>query len=261
MGAVRAVAPVVLVILALAGCGGSSGKKATAVTQGPRTIAGVGVRTIAAGTARFTLSVTGFIGGINVGADENGTLSFAGQRAHIYKLLLSGGIPEEVIIDGPYEYANGDVQAAMNDSTVKAWTKLDTRRLTAKERAASGNELAHVRAPAFLIEGVDHAVLVGEGPGGTAHFRGTVDPARLAAKLPVALRESIVIAVRNDYVNGPFPADFWVDAKGRVRRVHVSYRTHGGGRITVNATYSDFGMPVKIVLPPARGTQVITPNR
>jgi hypothetical protein len=250
-----------LCMAVVAGCGGASSEKPTSTSSDrPSSFAGAGARTIAAGTARFRLSVNGSVGGIDVSADESGTLSFTGQRAHIYKLLLSGGLPQEVIIDGPFEYANGNVEAAMNDATIKPWTKLDTRRLTLKQRLASANELAHVRAAAYLVYGVAHAVRVGAGPGGTIRFRGTVDPARLAARLPPSLRDSIVLAVRNDYVDGPFPADFWLDRAGRIARVHVAYTTPGGGRIAVTARYSNFGMRVKLALPPVRSIQDITPE-
>lgn len=261
--ALLAVAAPVATALVVAGCGGGPAKPVASPTPSPPSIDGAGARaigekTVAAGTARFTLTITGAIGGANISADERGALAFTRQEAHIYKLLLSGGIPQEQIIDGPFEYANGDVEAAMNDPSVKAWTKLDTRRLTAKQRLSSENELAHVRAPAYLIDGVAHAVRIGTSRG-TTHLRGTVDPALLATRLPVALRESIVVAVRNDYADKAFPADFWVDSNDRVRRVHVSYRTPGGGRITLNATYYDYGAAVPLKLPPARGTQVITP--
>lgn len=245
--------------LVLAACGGGHATSTSTAEAGPDSIAGAGASTIGAGTARFTLSVTGDIGGANVSAEERGSLAFAGERAHIYKLVLSGGIPEELIVDGPIEYANGNVEAAMNDSTIRPWTRLDRRRLSAKQRLTSDNELAHVRAPAYLIDGVAHAVRIGPGPGGTTHFRGTVDPARLVSHLPAALRPSITIAVRNDYADRPFPADFWIDSKHRVRRVHVTYRTERGGRISVNATYSNFGAPVQLGLPPASAIQDITP--
>ena len=79
----------------------------------------------------------------------------------------------------------------MNDTSVKPWTKLDTRRLTASQRRSNGDELAHVRAPAFLIEGVARATRVG-GTAALVHLRGMVDPARLAARLPASIRSSIM---------------------------------------------------------------------
>jgi hypothetical protein len=250
-----------LLVVALAGCGGSSTHPATSAppTASQAAIERAGETTIAQGTARFTLAVSGNVGGLGMRADERGSMAFVQPRAHIYKLLLSGGVPEEVIVDGPYVYTNGDVQAAMNDPTVKPWTKLDTRRLTAKQRESTGDELAHVRAPAFLIDGVADLERVGVSPGGVVHLRGTVDPARLASHLPPSVRASIVTAVDRDYTRSPFPADFWIDPQGRVRRVHVSYDTGSNGRIVVTATYSDFGSSVPLGLPRPSHTQDITP--
>ncbi len=249
-----------MLILLLAGCG-STAKVApvTSPSVPAASLAGSGPRTTS-GTARFTLSVAGVIGGVNVSADENGTVSFVKPSAHIYKLVLGGGIPQELVVDGPITYTNGDVEAAMNDPSVKPWTKLDTRRLTAKQRSSESDELMHVRAPAYLVYGVTGAKRLGAGGAdGTTHFRGTVDLVRLAARLPAEDRADILAAVRRDYVDHPFQADFWVDSSGRVRRVHVSYRTPGGGRIVVNAAYSGFGTQVDLAVPPPRDVQDITP--
>jgi hypothetical protein len=253
-----------VLLAALAGCGGSSRQPAHEASPPPPTasttaVDHAGATTLAEGAARFTLAVSGEVGGLGMRADERGAIAFVRPRAHIYKLLLSGGIPEEVIVDGPYVYSNGNVQAAMNDTTVKPWTKLDTRRLTARERQSNGDELAHVRAPAYLIEGVAHLRRVGVGSGGVVHVQGMVDPTRLAAYVPISIRASILATVARDYARTPFPADFWIDPKGRVRRVHVSYGTGSSGRIVVTATYSDFGAPVALGLPPSSHTQDITP--
>ena len=67
-------------------------------------------------------------------------------------------------------------------------------------------------------------------------------------------------AVKADFAAKPFPADFWLDTQGRVRRVHVSYRTGSSGRIVVTATYSGFGSPVPLRLPPASHVQDISPS-
>jgi hypothetical protein len=249
-----------ILLAALAGCGGTSRHASPPQSAAsPAVSERAGARTIAEGTARFTLAVTGQVGGLGMQADERGAVAFVRPRAHIYKLLLSGGIPEEVIVDGPYVYTNGNVQAAMNDTTVKPWTRLDTRRLTARQQQSNGDELAHVRAPAYLIEGVAQLRRVGVGSDGVVHVQGVVDPARLAAHVPPSIRASILAAVARDYPRDPFPADFWIDPKGHVRRVHVSYRTGSSGRIIVTATYSTFGAPIPLGLPRRSHTQDITP--
>ena len=248
-----------MLLAALAGCGGTSQHASPPPSTASPATERAGATTIAEGTARFTLAVSGDVGGLSMRADERGAVAFVRPRAHIYKLLLSGGIPEELIVDGPYVYTNGNVQAAMNDTTVKPWTRLDTRRLTARQRLSNGDELAHVRAPAYLIEGVAHLHRLGVGSGGVAHVQGVVDPARLAAHVPPSIRASILSAVARDYTRRPFPAEFWIDPKGRVRRVHVSYRAGSSGHIAVTATYSDFGAPVALGLPASSHTQDITP--
>jgi hypothetical protein len=263
MPLVRSAAPLLagVALAALAGCGSSrhAASPPPPPTASQAAIEHAGETTIAQGTARFTLAVSGEVGGLGMGADERGSLAFVRPRAHIYKLLLSGGIPEEVIVDGPYVYTNGNVQAAMNDTTVKPWTKLDTRRLTGKQQRSTGDELAHVRAPAYLIDGVAELTRVGVGPGGVVHVRGMVDPSRLASHVPPSVRPSILAAVDRDYTRAPFPADFWIDSKGRVVRVHVSYGTGSSGRIVVTATYAGFGSAVPLGLPSPSHTQDITP--
>ena len=108
---------------------------ATTTTPTPVDVGQAGARTTAAGTARFTLAIGGTVSGLAMRADERGSVAFNQPRAHIYKLLATGGIPQEQIVDGPFVYTNGNVQAAMADTRIKAWTKLDTRRLTAASAA------------------------------------------------------------------------------------------------------------------------------
>src|SRR4051812_45146121 len=243
MGAVRAASstPFLLLGLVLAGCGAARHTAPATTPATPVDVGRAGARTIAGGTARFTLAVGGTVSGLDLRADERGSVAFDESRAHIYKLLPAGGIPQEQIVDGPYVYTNGNVEAAMADSRIKPWTRLDTRRLSPARRRANGNELAHVRAPAYLIEGVAKAQRVGAGTG-LVHVRGVVDPARLDSRVP----KEIAAAVAADFAASPFPADFWLDARGRVRRVHVSYRSGTSGRIVVDATYSGFGAPVQL---------------
>ena len=54
---------------------------------------------------------------------------------------------------GPFTYTNANVQAALNDPRCKPWTKLDTRKLTPKQRRDQPDELAHVRGPRHLPTG------------------------------------------------------------------------------------------------------------
>ena len=237
-----------VLFLGLAACGGSSPSTSVALGSKPTT---------KDGTARFTLAVAATVGGSRIVANETGTVSFTDRRAHFYKLVPGGGLPQEIVLSGPFTYANANVDAALNDPSVKPWTKLDTRRLSPQQVRERPDELAHVRAIAYLADGVAKPTRVGaetlEGTK-TTRFRGTVDPRRVVVRTPRVAR-----AMRDDYPARPFAADFWVDADGRLRRVLVSYSTPKGTKITLDGGFSDFGTAVDLTVPPAEDIQDITP--
>ena len=246
-----------LAILLLAtgatGCGGG--------TSGPD-FAGARDRTTDKETAEFTLVIDATVAGSIVRATESGAISFTEPRAHLYKLVPGGGLPQEIILVGPYAYTNANVEAAIRDRTVRPWTKLDTRRLSAKQLRGQPDELAHVRVLAHLAEGVTAPDRIGdeevEGEPLT-RFRGRVDPLRVAARAPAAQRSGIASALRNDYPAKPFGADFWLDDEGRVRRVLISYRTTRGTPISLDGRFSQFGSNVDVTLPDPGSIEDISP--
>jgi len=255
MARVRRLLPIILLALLLAACGGSKHAQANG-------LAAASSSTVASGTASFSLVIHGTVAGVSVRSSETGSVSFTDRKAHFYKLVPGGGLPQEIVLDGPFTYTNANVDAALNDSSVKPWTKLDTRKLPASDAKSHPDELAHVRAVAYLSDGVVDPKRIGvdtvDGEHRT-HYRGVVDPARVATKVAPADRAALRTAVRNDYLATPFAADFWLDDSGRVRRVLVDYRTARGGRIVVDAGFSDFGSKVDLTVPPAEDIQDITP--
>ena len=257
MAAVRRLLPAFLLVLALSACGGGSGSE-----QAGPSFAGATSRTVASGTASFTLLIGATVGGAPVRSGETGTVSFSDRRAHFYKLSPGGGLPQEIILDGPFVYTNANVAAALKDSSVKPWTKLDTRRVPASDRKSHPDELAHVRVVAYLADGVSGAKRIGvetmRGQRRT-HFRGLVDPVRLVAMAPATDRAALRTAVGNDYLATPFLADFWLDDAGRVRLVRVSYLTAGGSRIFIEGAFSNFGTKIDLTVPAANKIQDITP--
>jgi hypothetical protein len=212
-------------------------------------------RTTAAGTARYTLSVAATFSGAVVRTQSRGSISFRARKAHVYKLEVGNPVPVEEIVDGPWSYANANVTAALADPTQKPWTKVDTRRLPPAQRLG---ELDHVRALAYLSDGAGGARLV-DTDGGLTHFRGTVDPARVLLHVPAAQRAAMRVILRDDYARRPFPADFWLDRRSRLRRVRVSYETAKGTGFTLVGTFAGFGTRVDVTPPPARSTRDITP--
>ena len=247
--------PLLLVLLALAGCGGGSSSSGPDPSTARAT-------TAAERSAQFTVLVDAVVGGSKVETSETGTIDFSGRRAHVYKLVAGSRIPQEVVVDGPFTFTNANVEAAIEDPTVKPWTKLDTRRLSAKERESHPDELAHVLALLHLPDGMDRTTRVGdETVAGerVTQFRGVVRPARVVAEAPPALRRGLAQALRNDYPARPFLASVWLDDADRVRRVHVSYDTAGGTKVSLDGRFSEFGAKVDTRLPPARSIADITP--
>ena len=269
MHAVRHLALLPLAAIVLAGCGGSSHATVTAARRPVTTTIGTAhsapsfatarARTTTAGPVDFTLAIKADVGGGTVTAGETGVAAFVGRRAHLYKQIPGSAVPEELVLIGPLTYTNANVMAALADPTVKPWTKLDTRRLTAKARRAQPDELAHVLAPAYLADGVAVAKPDGRAANGTTRFTGMVDPARLARRVPATVRPAILTAVSNDYAAKPFPATFWLDDQGRIRRVRVIYKTPQGTRITVDTSYNHFGSKVNVEVPAAGDIKDISP--
>ena len=103
MAVVRRGLAILLLATGLAGCGGGE--------SGPD-FAGARDRTTDEETAAFTLLIDASVGGNTVRATESGAISFTEPRAHLYKLVPGGGLPQEMILDGPYVYTNANVEAA-----------------------------------------------------------------------------------------------------------------------------------------------------
>jgi len=259
MAVVRRLPVLLLLMAALSACGGGSSSSSSSSVPDP---AAARSTTVAERTARFTVLIDATVGGQAVRSSETGTLSFAERQAHVYKLVPGGGLPQELIFDGPYTYTNANVEAALKDRSVKPWTKLDSRRLSEKERSSRPDELAHVRALIHLPDGVEGATrldTVTVADERVTQFRGLVHPTEVIARAPTAQRRGIAEALRNDYPAKPFLASFWLDDAGRVRRVLVSYNTAGGSEISLDGRFSDFGVAIDVETPPARSIQDITP--
>jgi hypothetical protein len=249
--------PVLGKAIGLAAAVASAAMLAAAAEGGVRSdVARSAARTTAAGTARFTLSVSAAFAGGAVRTRERGAVSFRRRQAHFYKLVPNDPVPEEQIVDGPLVYSNTNVIAALSDPTVKPWTKVDTRRLPKGKRGPG--ELDHVRALAYLVNGLVGARRVGQSSA-LVHLRGRVDPRRVLDGVPAGQRTEIRSVLRTDYSQGPFRADFWLDRKGRVRRLLVSYSTPKGTRFTIDGSLSGFGAHVHVRPPPAREVADLSP--
>ncbi|MEO5679239.1 MAG: hypothetical protein ABIS47_06185, partial [Acidimicrobiales bacterium] len=157
----------------------------------------------------------------------------------------------------------------------KPWVSVDAATLATLTQMASGDlgaqlsgspldALAYLRAVSGDVQQVGADTTRGEP---TTHYRGAVDPARVAAQLPGALPPRAVTAAS---AVGPLPADLWIDGQGRLRKLTVTAElTPAGppagtdpgapeehahelaGPATMTVELWDFGTPVDVKAPPA----------
>ena len=255
----KRVAALLGVVVMAAGCGAAKEAapppKPIAAPPFSRALA----RTTAAKTVKFAQITSVAVGGSTVNAYANGNASFAKRLGHVFRIEPGTNLPGESIVAGPWVYENANAQAALADPSVQAWTKLDTRKLSAAERNQHPDDLAHALAPAYLAAGVAKPKLI-RTTTSRAVFDGTVDPAAVAAHVPADERALVAAAIHGDYPAKPFTARFWLDARGRLRRVLVSYKTAGGTPVSVDTAYDAFGVPIDATPPPARDVKDITPK-
>lgn len=247
-------------MLLVTGCGGNPKQAATTTQPKPLpSFAKARENVLATTTAKLDQVTTIVVSGSEIQAHDTGHLAFDGSRAHIYKLAPGSQFPGEVIVIGPFTYTNANVQAALQAPEVPPWTKLDTRKLSAKAAANQTDELSHVLAPAYLAFGASHVTLRRRESDG-AVFWARIDPKVVLSSVPAARRAKIENAVRADYPAKDFNARFWVDSRNRIRRVIVAWATPSGTPIAVDTSYSSFGSPVDTTLPAARRIKDITPK-
>jgi len=251
-----------IVALVLVGCGGHGKKAAATTTDATRPLpsfAHAEATTLALRTAKLDQTTTVVIGGSEVKAYDNGKVAFDGSRAHIYKLDPGGQFPGEVIVIGPFTYTNANVQASLQSPGVRPWTKLDTRKVSARAATNQTDELSHVLAPAYLALGATNVSLKSRVSDG-AVFWARVDPKLVIRRVPAARRAKISKAIRGDYPAAAFNARFWIDGRDRIRRVIVAWTTSSGTPVALDTSYSAFGSAVDTRLPQADRIKDITPT-
>jgi hypothetical protein len=174
----------------------------------------------------------------------------------------------ETIEDGSTIYLQAPVfEELLPDH--KPWVKVETSKLdTSSPLAAAASLDGTVTDPSTFLEAlrgigddtriVERVVLDGVS---TLHYRGTVDLARAAAKLPPGDRDRLRQGFERlgvDQATVQIPVDVWVDESGNVRRVSTDVQiadrsendaTLRGSVITVTVDYRDVGVPERIVVP------------
>lgn len=251
---VAAGAPAVLALVLLVACGGgSSGDAAVVVRDAAR-------KTTAAGSARVALMV-GLPSSSSVHGD--GVFDLAGGRGDISLdlggaggSLLSGQLETYIDQSGLYvKLPPGLVSAS------KPWVKVDLASVAGLAGVDLGS-LSELRstdpsqALQFLQGAVDDMRKVGKEKvrdAETTHYRGALDLKKAAAAAPAQAQDALNQSV-DALGTSSLPADVWIDAQGRMRKLRFQIDSDGSGpkpATSVEVEMYDFGVAVDAQAPPA----------
>jgi hypothetical protein len=270
----RRLLPAVVLVVLLAGCGGSPAEQAALDASG---LAASADATAKAGGARFDLSVKQEVPGAAqpVAITASGVIDAAGRRALMAMDLSSladqfGGADlgdgrVEAIVDGLVVYVKASFLPDGLLPRGKEWLRLDAAAL-ARRAGVSATDLAaigqtdplelldYLRGVSGSVDRVGDEQLDGVT---TAHYRAKVDLRRSLAKLPKSLRQAAKPVVDQlVQLAGPtLPVDVWVGDDGLVRRIDstLTMRPPGAGRdltTSYRLDLSDYGIEPDIQ-PPA----------
>jgi hypothetical protein len=275
----RRLLPVVVLVLLLAGCGGSPAEQAALDASG---LAASADATAKAGGARFDLSVRQEVPGAAqpVAITASGVIDAAGRRALMAMDFSSladqfgsadlGDGRVEAIVDGLVVYVKASFLPEGLLPRGKEWLRLDAAAL-AKRAGVSASDLAaigqtdplelldYLRGASGSVDRVGEEQLDGVT---TTHYRAKVDLRRSLAKLPKSLRQAAKPGIDQlVQLAGPtLPVDVWVGDDGLVRRIAstLTMRPPGAGQdltTSYRLDLSDYGIEPDIQ-PPAKAKTV-----
>jgi hypothetical protein len=262
-GAVAALSVATLVALVAIPAGRGPGSVDLATGPGAKAIRSAYAATATSGTARAMLTVSAE--GRTVTADGVGDFDGGSARADI---TLAGGAGEPATRITVLRTRDATFAKLPDNplSAGKPWVSVDAATLARLTQQALGDVASPVTGAPLdalaYLKGVSGDVQV-VGPDSTRgeatpHYRGSVDPNRVAAQLPAAVRPAA--AGKAGQVGQAIPADLWIDGQGRLRKLVLAAdlsKVQGApaGAVTGPATITlelwDFGTPVDVSAPPA----------
>ena len=276
----RVVATTLLAALALvaAGCGGGSGGKSSMTPL--ELVSQATSKTTKATSAKVHMTISetvGPVGPLEIGVD--GVVDNAKHSGDMtidmssIAQIASGAAGNanawkgEVVVDGSnlshvVEYMRLPVFSTLLPSA-KPWLKVDLSELGKLKGVNFGQLLqsAGTQDPSQALQALEAIANVKEV--GTAHvdgvdtteYSGTVDPQKVAALLP---KNAGLGQVFKQLGTTPIPVSAWIDGDGYIRKFEESFSmtATNAGRMDMKlaATFSDFGTPVSITIPPADQT-------
>jgi hypothetical protein len=257
-GAVAALSVATLLALVLLpGDGRSTETIDLATGPGAQAINAAYQATTKAGTARGVLTVDH--GNSNVTATGVGDLDTGAGRAEV-DLVEPGssrGVHVTVIRTADAIYAKLPVGANPLSATAQ-WVSVDAATLARLAQMAAGDlgaqvtgspvdALSYLKAISGDVQVVGPDEVRGEP---TTRYRGAIDAKKVAEQLPAQLQAHAAQATGQ--VGQTIPADLWLDAEGRLRKlVLTTEEAPGRTPTTLTIVLWDFGAPVDATPPPA----------
>jgi hypothetical protein len=235
------------------------------------------VRTTATGSARITTTTAVGNGGRSVPVTATGTIGFANRSADLTETLPgTQGSGETRFVGGVlYEKLPGSLAGRLTHG--KPWLSLDVAKLSGQGDGSLQQLVTDSPSdPSSVLNFLRGAGSVSKvGPDTvdgvpTTHY-GVVLDLDKAAQGQDATTQQNVRALEGELGSHTLPAQIWLDAQGRLRKLTL-HETLSGAPMTQSgstaktgpvsfdftATLSDFGVPVHITAPPASQTADLT---
>ena len=281
LGGVRIAVPVIAAVTVLAACGGSSAPAAGArrapsqhAVSGSKVVLDSVAATAAAKTARMSLVVSASGLGKGFSASVSGVTDFTNGNSQFSLSLgglLPGSIEERSVDKVVYVQLPASLQGALGLPAGGRWVSMDLSKVGSVSGSIPGlgqsdpkQFLAYLETVSNNVQDLGAAAIRGVG---TTHYRATLDLGKSVnvATVPPQLRSALKRLLAKDGGNAPtIPADVWVDAEGRLRRLTLSIdlsafagaaggsaAPSGSAAVTVSIDLYDFGVPVDVQAPPA----------
>jgi hypothetical protein len=262
--------------LALGACGagssqgaGSGGAGATAGNDAGRIVAASADATNAARSARMSMTIAITEQGYSGAVTAEGAFDFANRTGALTMDMSAMRIPGVQgaiglrVVDGVIYMNLGSMLGSTPEARQlfgdKPWIKLDVTKAGGVGAAAGGfgglgtsdptSTLDALRGAGSDVRVVGHDEVRGVE---TTHYHATIDLERALDKLPAAQRDRAARAMQ-ELGTGSVPADVWIDAQGRLRKLTMTLdaTTEGTHVGAVTMELYDFGTPVDVQAPPA----------
>lgn len=253
--AVVGVATIAVGLIAVPAMASAASTPSSAIQQ----LSQASAATLAAKTARVSVSVSVLAAGKSVQINGTGAVNFADKAADLTLTLPGGAGSEEVRQIGTSTYLMVPASARAHMPGNTPWVMLDASRVSQAELGSSFGTTG-VQDPAAALgylQGAVSVVRVGTStvrgvP--TTHLRATIDLAKLAAAEGGAAGKAVQALGTNS-----LPVEVFLDAQNRVRRLMLDLSVpKQAGRLALTEDLYDFGSAVNISAPPAAQVTDIT---